>query len=924
MSEVITLPGENLIAQCQAEKRALNIDKMIIGYVPGVDPVAEIDRTTQLPEAEQIVDELVIPDEYKSYVNPNQVVYSIVMDANRGNYDFNWIGLYSSEDDTVVAIATLPTIAKYKTSGVVQGNHLTRNFVLEFFGAKESTGINVAADTWQLDFSVRLHGMDERTRYVGRDMYGPSLFWKDGWKLEKVDGAYRLVPGIGYVEGIRIELAAAVPISGEYAPKYVWLDVSLQPQGSDMVATAVPVYGMDFDTRTVDGIPHYFVKIAKIDADGSCVDYRNVEDIDFSFFSYFKATQKELIDRLDITRVEKPVNGTPAEGAVNVNDPVSFTGSAPRSLYGIAIVAAEIRIATDKDMNNVIYTGTEANPSGELAHTAIEGTLQVSLPYWWDFAYEDEDGNKSPYSDPTGFSTAETFEYVVPPSVLSPVPDSEDVMAPMTVTLSDFATFGADDTLAASRVVASFNPDMSEPFYDSGEVAPGTEIVITEADGLIESAYVYLQPYHKGTALGMSAGGTICKVRMADVFVQDGVTMTFADSTVGFPGATVDADGVHTPATSVGADNTNQVAYAIPEAVQTSRIYVPEDGTTEAVLNLALRVAAGELYITEHGEVRVVDGDFTVSIIAPTVRSEVTFTPNSNFTGVCEQPSMSGSVGADGWTETIQIGDPTSQYYADAALAAAANEYFNTTGMYYLWHIRNWDIPYVHKDASLCVVSTGSQVAELRLHMVGGESTFLGFAARYGGDFSYLEAPHLNRSDEMWIVYSIDNGKGVFGYKYGDKDNPPADIEDLDGSASFTAVDFTEEIIRSCLVGSWSSQIVQGQLRHVEYGPSPYNKIISSISVDPPLSGVPTKAIQKADVQLKVAAGTAGQAFTDSDFIHTPDSYEYAVRSDGLKITGAEFALEENPDLKRLALKVEGDGVTFKSGRIYIKEKING
>lgn len=517
MSTVITLPGENLIARCQAEGRVLTIDKMVVGNVPGTDPLAEIDRNTQLPEAEQIVDELVIPDEYKAYVNPNQVVYSIVMDANRGNYDFNWIGLYSSEDDTVVAIATLPTISKYKTDGAIQGNHLTRNIVLEFFGAKESTGMSVEAATWQLDFSARLRGIDEHVRSVGRDMYGPSIFWKEGWKLEKEGDVYHLLPGVGYVEGIRVELTAPLPISGEYAPKYVWLDVSMQPVGSEVVATAVPVYGMDFSNRVVDGIAHYFVKIAKIDVDGSCIDYRNVENIDFSFFSYFKATQEEMLNRLDVTRVEKPRNGTPAEGAVNVNDPVTFTGSAPRSLYGVAIVAAEIRIATDKDMNNVIYTGTETNPSGELAHTATDGTLQVLQPYWWDFAYEDEDGNKSPYSDPTGFTTAELFEYPIPPEVLSPAANSEDVMAPLTVTLSDFAAFGAEDTLAGSRIEASYD-NFETVFFDSGEVAPGTDIVITEADGLVVSSDLYLRPYHKGTNLGWSAAGPICQVRMADAF----------------------------------------------------------------------------------------------------------------------------------------------------------------------------------------------------------------------------------------------------------------------------------------------------------------------------------------------------------------------------------------------------------------------
>ncbi|WP_319761034.1 LamG-like jellyroll fold domain-containing protein [Maridesulfovibrio sp.] len=52
--------------------------------------------------------------------------------------------------------------------------------------------------------------------------------------------------------------------------------------------------------------------------------------------------------------------------------------------------------------------------------------------------------------------------------------------------------------------------------------------------------------------------------------VQAGPTMAFADSEAGYPGATVDADGVHAPAHSVGADNTNQIVSAQPEVTQTS------------------------------------------------------------------------------------------------------------------------------------------------------------------------------------------------------------------------------------------------------------------------------------------------------------------------------------------------------------------
>ncbi|WP_421901310.1 hypothetical protein [Maridesulfovibrio sp.] len=53
-----------------------------------------------------------------------------------------------------------------------------------------------------------------------------------------------------------------------------------------------------------------------------------------------------------------------------------------------------------------------------------------------------------------------------------------------------------------------------------------------------------------------------------------------------------------------------------------------------------------------------------------------------------------------------------------------------------------------------------------------------------------------------------------------------------------------------------------------------------------------------------------------------PASYTCDLNGDDLKITGAEIALEDNPALKRLAMAVSGDDLTFKGGKIYTKEKL--
>lgn len=272
MSSAITNAGEALIALKQNQEAALVIDTFILANVAGVDPAAAVDRTEGMPDAGDIVHEYTIPAEGKGYINPNQVVYSMLLTSDIGDFDFNWIGLYSSADDVVVAIAYLPTLSKWKTAHPTMGNALTRNFMLEYSGIQDVTQITVDADTWQIDFTARMKGIDERERLSNFDIYGGACFFGDGF-LVIDDGAFKLQPGLGYVEGIRIvqsaeqELAPALPVE-------VFLDVALQPQGSDRVAVAQVVYADPGDYVDGTNDNHYGQKIAEIAADRTITDFR--------------------------------------------------------------------------------------------------------------------------------------------------------------------------------------------------------------------------------------------------------------------------------------------------------------------------------------------------------------------------------------------------------------------------------------------------------------------------------------------------------------------------------------------------------------------------------------------------------------------------------------------------------------------------
>lgn len=284
MSTILTAAGESLIARLQAEGKALVIDTMILANVNGQDHTQAIAPGVTVPEEAQIALRYAIPPQYRAYVNPNQVVYSAMLGSDMGDFTFNWQGLWCSEHETLVAVATFPALEKrrYDEANGKTGNNLTRNFLLTFTGARELTGLTISADVWQLDFTVRLNGMDERERLSNFDIYGHAFFDAQGWLLQKTAEAYAFAPGLGYVGGIRAELAEALPLAAPESanlPQNVWLDVCLRHTGSDRIAEASPMLTAP-DAPLADsaadetGLMHYRTLLARIEEDGSVTDLR--------------------------------------------------------------------------------------------------------------------------------------------------------------------------------------------------------------------------------------------------------------------------------------------------------------------------------------------------------------------------------------------------------------------------------------------------------------------------------------------------------------------------------------------------------------------------------------------------------------------------------------------------------------------------
>ena len=252
---------------------AVLLDEFVFASVPGLDVSKPIDRNEALPPAAQIVHRQAVSR--KGVVNDNAVVHSVVLGAEVGDFSFNWVGLINKASNTLAMIVHAPVQQKLKTKDGQQGNVLTRSFLMEYDGAQAETGINTPAETWQIDFTARMAGMDERQRLENIDLYGAAAFLGDGWLVAKNGSQFFVTAGAGYVRGLRAQLAANQNITVATKPVKVWLDVAWTGTlTSAWGVTSKITLAANLADYAQNGVQHYVFAVASIDAEGNITDLR--------------------------------------------------------------------------------------------------------------------------------------------------------------------------------------------------------------------------------------------------------------------------------------------------------------------------------------------------------------------------------------------------------------------------------------------------------------------------------------------------------------------------------------------------------------------------------------------------------------------------------------------------------------------------
>lgn len=324
MSSVITLDFEHWKAQEAATGNPVVLDEFVFANIPGLDPTLPIDRNEKLPPENQIVHRQRVNK--TGLASENAVAYSVTIGTEVGDFEFNWIGLLNKATGIIAMITHAPIQKKIKTHDGLQGNVLTRSFLLEFEGAAKETAINTTAETWQIDFTARLSGIDEQQRLINVDTYGDAAFFDDGFLVSHYANQYTVKRGLAYVGGLRGELKQD-QIFTALRDTHIYADFSFQGNLLSQWETKVKLTPAKHLSNYADiaGFQHFVSAIAHIDADGKIADLRSID-------SKINQKIKEL-----------------QESKVDNNNIVDKTGNSENKIMSQAAVTAELDKRLEKD-----------------------------------------------------------------------------------------------------------------------------------------------------------------------------------------------------------------------------------------------------------------------------------------------------------------------------------------------------------------------------------------------------------------------------------------------------------------------------------------------------------------------------------------------------------------------------------------------
>ncbi|CAH7280095.1 hypothetical protein VCHA37P200_50281 [Vibrio chagasii] len=272
---ILTAAGKALLAQLNAEEKALVIDKMIFANVPNRP---EYPQPDDVVPTDNVVHQAAV--EQRGRLSEDSVIYSTTLASNEGPFEFNWTGAYCSEYGVLVTIDHHSLTPKTVDEPGVSGNTLVRSVVLEYKDIAEITNITVDASTWQYNANPRMKKMDDDVAQANIDQNGKDWFIEDGFLVTPQASAFSIKAGAGYVSGNRVALEFDRSIQVPNKPSFIYIDAHREgtPTGEQVTLFNFVVSAEEkddyIDYSTGKDVKHFVCKIAQVLGDGSVSDLR--------------------------------------------------------------------------------------------------------------------------------------------------------------------------------------------------------------------------------------------------------------------------------------------------------------------------------------------------------------------------------------------------------------------------------------------------------------------------------------------------------------------------------------------------------------------------------------------------------------------------------------------------------------------------
>ncbi|WP_243398562.1 phage tail protein, partial [Avibacterium paragallinarum] len=309
MANLLTPEFEQYITQQTVNNGTVIFDEFIFANIPALNEHNLTDYLTLSAVNDHIVHRQAVSK--AGVVNQNSVVYSVTLGTEIGDWDYNFIGLINKSKKLLACAIQFEPIKKIKNKAGVQGNSITRSVLLEFSNAKTLTNINVNTQTWQIDFTLRLSGLDEKIRLTNRDMYGRAVFFDDGFLVSRKTGnIYNINAGTAYIEGVRANLPQHTEINATNLPCSIYVDVVHHCTVTGAYETEIQFLTRNkTDYLDQAAHQHYVQIIADIDSQGQITDRRLLDGRFIPNSKKSSATDSESEDTVATSKAVYDLNG---------------------------------------------------------------------------------------------------------------------------------------------------------------------------------------------------------------------------------------------------------------------------------------------------------------------------------------------------------------------------------------------------------------------------------------------------------------------------------------------------------------------------------------------------------------------------------------------------------------------------------------